>query len=312
MLLHYAGDEVCDIYETLPVTATADSTSGTAPNAYKLAVDQLTKHFDPKANYEYQRCLFRQERQLGDESIDTYHTRIRHIAMLCGFTDLDAELKSHIIQTCSSATLRRKSLHKPDMTLTQLLELARTTEMADRQAKSMESALAGLQNVTLQVQTHRPSRSKGKDVKEKDLSSRQQNDRTCGHCGGTYPHRSELCPARGQICNSCGKANHFARVCRSSRRPERRPERRPLDETNTLTRVASTESIFQTDDRHKKLPQASITYGSFGTTKAIIDSGATVNTMGEHTFNLLTRKPCLQTSTRQIFPYGSSKPLHIL
>ncbi|CAN8023197.1 unnamed protein product [Ixodes persulcatus] len=75
MLLRYAGDEVCDIYETLPATATADSTSGTAPNAYKLAVDQLTKDFDPKANYEYQRCLFRQERQLGDESIDTYHTR---------------------------------------------------------------------------------------------------------------------------------------------------------------------------------------------------------------------------------------------
>lgn len=34
--------------------------------------------------------------------------------------------------------------------------------------------------------------------------------------------------------------------------------------------------------------------------------------MGEHAFNTLTKKPSLQTWTRQVYLCGSSKPLHIL
>ena len=35
-----------------------------------------------------------------------------------------------------------------------------------------------------------------------------------GLCGGSYPHRG-MCPAQGKKCMSCGKLNHFAKVCRS-------------------------------------------------------------------------------------------------
>lgn len=51
--------------------------------------------------------------------------------------------------------------------LMKLLKLARTTKMSDRQTKSMETALTGVQKVTVQVQTHRLSRSKEKEVKGK-------------------------------------------------------------------------------------------------------------------------------------------------
>lgn len=83
MLLHYAGKEVCDKYETLPAAmAMVDSTSTTGWDIYKLLVEQLTTHLDPKVNYEYQHCTFRQERQHADKSIDTFHNKILHIAML--------------------------------------------------------------------------------------------------------------------------------------------------------------------------------------------------------------------------------------
>ncbi len=37
----------------------------------------------------------------------------------------------------------------------------------------------------------------------------------CRNCGLTWPHKDGPCPAKGQTCNKCGKANHFARVCLS-------------------------------------------------------------------------------------------------
>ena len=46
--------------------------------------------------------------------------------------------------------------------------------------------------------------------------------KTCGHCGGIWPHdRSKPCPAKGKECQSCGRLNHFSRVCRSNPRPVR-------------------------------------------------------------------------------------------
>lgn len=139
------------------------------------------------------------------------------------------------------------------------------------------------------------------------LVKNKMTKKTIDRPDNKIPQRSKPYPERGQTCNSCGKTNHFPGVCRLLLRPERR-----MYETNTLTRMASTDFILQNDDRHKYLRQASITYGYFGTTKAIIDSGETVNTMGEHIFRLLTQEPSLQASPRQFHLYGSSKLRHIL
>ena len=50
----------------------------------------------------------------------------------------------------------------------------------------------------------------------------QAPPQTCPNCG--YTHRGE-CPARGQQCRRCDRFGHFARCCRSSRRPPP-PQRR--------------------------------------------------------------------------------------
>ena len=31
----------------------------------------------------------------------------------------------------------------------------------------------------------------------------------------SWPHRNGECPAKGEICEKCGKPNHFAKVCKS-------------------------------------------------------------------------------------------------
>ena len=40
----------------------------------------------------------------------------------CHFTNVDNEIKSHIIQTCTSTRLRRKALTEPHLTLNQLID----------------------------------------------------------------------------------------------------------------------------------------------------------------------------------------------
>lgn len=51
--------------------------------------------------------LFRQTRQLEDETLDAYHTRLRQTAAKCEFTNVDKEIKSQIILSCSSSRLRK-------------------------------------------------------------------------------------------------------------------------------------------------------------------------------------------------------------
>ena len=129
LLLHYAGEEVNEIFETLPNTG----------DNYDTAVARLTEYFSPKKNTEFEVYKFRQAKQEHGESIDTFHTRLRQLALTCEFGENDREVKSQIIQGCSSTRLRRRALRE-DMNFDDLLKLARSMELADRQANEIEKS----------------------------------------------------------------------------------------------------------------------------------------------------------------------------
>src|SRR6218665_2457784 len=61
------------------------------------------------------------------------------LAKYCDFPNIDAEIKSHIIQTCSSTRLRRRALTDSDMTLKVLLDTARAMATSERQSKVIET-----------------------------------------------------------------------------------------------------------------------------------------------------------------------------
>lgn len=60
------------------------------------------------------------------------------LAATCEFADVYKELVSQIIEGTSSSQLRRSSLRESDITLTQLLAIGRSLEVAVRQAATME------------------------------------------------------------------------------------------------------------------------------------------------------------------------------
>ena len=96
LLLHYAGDEVYDIFETLEGTG----------DDFETAKDKLTRYFEPKKNIAFSIYNFRQTKQEANETMDTYVTKLRQMAQKCEFTDVDSEIKHQIIQSCIDALLR--------------------------------------------------------------------------------------------------------------------------------------------------------------------------------------------------------------
>jgi hypothetical protein len=69
LLLHYAGPDVDDIFETLPDTG--------EDKDYKKAVECLNTYFVPKVNIVYEEYQFRQAKQRSNENLVSYHTRLR-------------------------------------------------------------------------------------------------------------------------------------------------------------------------------------------------------------------------------------------
>jgi hypothetical protein len=88
LLLHYAGEDVNEIFDTLTDTGEDFATA-------KL---KLKEYFAPKKNTEYEVHRFRQAKQSPEETIDSFHTRLRQLALNCEFADTSKEVKSQIIQ----------------------------------------------------------------------------------------------------------------------------------------------------------------------------------------------------------------------
>ena len=130
LLLHYAGEEINDIFETLPDTGEETD--------YQTAVDALNAHFAPTANLEFSIYCFRQAKQQPNETLDTFHTRLQQLAMSCSFADNNKEVKTQIIQACTSRKLRCTALQHPEWSLSNLLNSGRAMELANKQAADIE------------------------------------------------------------------------------------------------------------------------------------------------------------------------------
>ena len=134
LLLHTAGINVQDIFFTLP-----EETEGT--NSYVKAVNALNKHFKPQAKYVlYERLVFRETKQTVSETIEQYVTRLRQKAHTCDFGDpCEEQIRDQVISGCVSHNLRLKLLQKGgELTLSQLREIARAMENAEKQAGEIE------------------------------------------------------------------------------------------------------------------------------------------------------------------------------
>ena len=111
----------------------------TKDNDYVVAVDALTKYFEPVKNTLYQTYLFRQASQREDETIDEFHTQLRQLAKHCDFHDEDFEIKLQIVCDGKSSRLRKKGLREPELKLQDMIIEGRKSETSSAQASGMET-----------------------------------------------------------------------------------------------------------------------------------------------------------------------------
>ncbi|XP_038063006.1 uncharacterized protein LOC119733689 [Patiria miniata] len=132
-----------DIFEILSETG----------STYESGKDALTKYFEPRKNIEYERFVFREAKQLHNETVADYATRLQQLARNCEFHDKDTEVKSQIIHGCKSSKLRRHALRESELILVKLLTTARTYDLSEVQANGMEQHTQPSRDSTNRVTT---------------------------------------------------------------------------------------------------------------------------------------------------------------
>lgn len=123
--------------------------------------------------------------------MDTYHTRLRQLATKYEFADSDSEIKSQNIQSYTSSKLRRKALSE-EMTLTKLLETARTLELAEIQASGIENNNSSVNKMHQKESGQRNHQWKPRRNPEPRTKGTYRHSSKCYNCGGQYPHKTNV------------------------------------------------------------------------------------------------------------------------
>ncbi|PIK53193.1 hypothetical protein BSL78_09903 [Apostichopus japonicus] len=244
-----------------------------------------------------------------------FATRLRQLAKLCQFSELDKEIKSQILQGCISSSLRRNILKDHTMTLTQVLDSGRASEMCEKEAREIESSSYG------QVQWVRERKQKPKWKPNVKKQSESRSKKKCYQCGHDFPHQG-LCPAKGKECHSCGKIGHYARMCQSTRtKPQQHKidnRRKGLNNIETSKESEQSKSTTSHDDDNVSYTFVISRIGSASSgpsvivkvehteITALIDSGAKVNIIDEETFIRMHPRPQLQKSDIKLYGYGKN------
>ena len=297
LLLHFAGDDVFNIHQTLDNTGEEKD--------YELSKAALTTYFSPKINTEFEVFEFRQMRQELNETLDSYVTRLRQKSLNCEFHNIDNEIKSQIIQGTTNNKLRRKALEE-NVNLPNLLLMGRTMEQAALQADRMQGKSQESQESVDKIRHKQPQ--KGKKRPPESQYHKKTNTK-CRNCGGNYPHKFK-CPAQGKTCNYCHKPNHFVSVCRKKKNQHAHVKN--VDHSDSECSDNQDESAFgiYVNQIKRNLPKLQVTVGG-KTTKILVDTGSSINIISEQFYENLSPKPKLTAVKSKAFAFAQEKPLQI-
>ncbi|KAK9753862.1 Reverse transcriptase (RNA-dependent DNA polymerase) [Popillia japonica] len=323
MLLHFAGEDVFDLYVSLPdppdnVNTSPETSSETTQatgssqtlKVYELAKQKLNMYFKPKLNLQFEIFKFRQAKQESSENIDQFYARLLKLSKTCNFNKPEDEIKCQIILNTTNSGLRRYALNEDEIKcqiilnttnsglrryalneqpdLEKLLTHARTMEQTDNHIKSMENTqvVICLTHARTMEQTDNHIKSM-ENTQVVSFTSKPQNKNK---------HKKVSLQVSNQKCKNCG---HFAKVCLSKAAETKRKGKQSYVKDNK-PRVNNTDAVEQNSDEESfnihmysvestKTPRIEVIIDKTPVT-CIIDSGSSVNVVSADTFYKLNDK----------------------
>lgn len=302
LLLHLAGQDVQDVFSTLPDTGEAAD--------YKKAVDALNAYFIPQVNTALARLEFQKLQQKPGETVQQFATRLRQAVRDCAYGgDADNQVRDAILSRGTSEYLRRKLLEEGHgLTLARTLVLGAQCESIELQMASM----SGAQNPeTVNRVDFKGKKGKhgNRNVKGKAKND-DSNDGKCHRCGNSdHWAKDPKCPARGATCHTCQGKNHYSKMCRTK-------GGKAKQKVNNVDEQTDEKSDFAFAVNDNNMPdRLNFCVGGVNV-KMLIDSGATSNVMGENVWEKLKTehikcKSYVPKIERKLYSYCSSEPLAV-
>ena len=283
VLLYVAGPSVHKIFKTLQDTGTD----------FKTALEKLNEYFQPQKNIIYERYVFKQTHPTPGESADSYITRLRTLAQTCEFGNAENEIRDQFVMTCSSHTFRTKLLREKDLTLGKLIGMARAKELAEKQALNISGQNTSRSNIH-QIKDEENNEAKEK-IRPPKYVPKPGKRNQCRNCGNEFKQRhKEVCPAKGKTCRSCGKLNHFAKVCRNSKNPSKQNKKDPKESVRFAQQSTKSPSNSSDDEYTFAVSSSKVTNVQIqinGTPiEVTIDSGATTNILDSVAFTCIKKR----------------------
>ena len=330
LLLCNAGVEVQDIFETLE--------TGTS---YQEAITALDGYFAPHRNLPYERYNFSQCSQHSDETIDSFVSRLKSMVRYCEFNEYDNEtaIIDQVIRQTTSTAIRKQLIKESaarQLNLNEALTICRSIETSKLHTSDIEKTAKHNDEPTRESLNKLSGNNAGKESSSgghgsfnRSSSSSSTNSKSnstssssCFNCGGNHRRGLDSCPAKGAECYSCGKMNHYSRVCRGRNQQQQKQNVRNVNDTLPETPDYKSDGtnnnnepyVFKVNDTNKRnrtdteLKVEGVTVGF------LIDSGASVNILDFDTFNEIKQKTGIKaTSTKtRLFQYASNEPIRLI
>lgn len=278
---------------------------------------KLDKHYEkfeayvkPKSNQVFSSYKFHSRIQKPTESVEEFVTDLKVLVKDCGYENPDRMVRDRIVFGTKSSKVREKLINEgSDLTLEKALDIARTYEMSQKQLQTMNTGEDPNVNV-IKKRTHQRPENKYRTSYSKQ-STRPRYEQgarpkpreynkvpVCQRCG--YEHKYGKCPATGKTCNKCNKKDHFAKMCRTSGKPNKHVHEIDTDDNSYSDTDSDTLFVGALyDENNRKETWCEEIAIQHKVIKFQLDTGAKCNVLTRNDFKTLNiRNPLKKAESR--------------